>query len=500
MKILLLSISAFVLSSLKGFCQTDKSIESELIKLETEWHNAYRLKDTSILQKILADEFVNINSRGKQFGKKEILNALKTDNARYDSIYPYDMQFMHYNGSVAVIGKTRETGVENGKRFDNLYFWTDIFVKKQNSWQCILAQTADLAKPRIIFDSNLSSKDSAIVAETNTSLKKLSAEDKFSGVVLISKNNSVLYQGAFGLASKENNVSNDFNTAFNLASITKMFTGIALAQLVEKGKLSFNDSINKFLPDLLSNLTSGITIHQLLTHTSGLGSFFTDEFHNSNHAAYRSLNDYVKLIKKDKPQFKPGSKWAYSNTGYLLLGLIIEKVSGMNYFDYIKHNIFEKAEMNNSDFYESDRPNKNIATPYTKNNRYLNDSINWSIPLFIAPVKGSSAGGAYASAIDMFYFSTSLMNNKLLSKSFTDEVISGKAPYDSPELLKKYAYGFANQVVNRKLIVFHDGGANGISTSIDIYPELGYSVIILSNYDFPAGMEVNKKIRQWLTK
>lgn len=500
MKILLLSISTFVLSLLKGFGQTDKSIESALIRLETDWHNAYRLKDTSILQKILADEFVTINSRGNQIGKKAVLNALKTDNARYDSIYPYDMAFMHYDDCVAVIGKTRETGVENGKPFDNLYFWTDIFVKKQNTWQCVLAQTSGLAKPRIIFGSHLTSKDSAILAETNELLKRLSAEDKFSGVVLISKNSTILYQSVFGLASKENNVANEFHTAFNLASITKMFTGIAVAQLAEQGKLSFNDPVKKFLPELPFNLTSGITIHQLLTHTSGLGSFFTDEFHNSNHAAYRSLKDYVNLVRKDKPQFEPGSKWAYSNTGYLLLGLIIEKVSGMSYFDFIKHNIFEKAEMNNSDFYESDRPNKNIATPYTKNNRYLNDKVNWSIPLFIAPVKGSSAGGAYASVIDMFRFSTSLMNNKLLSKSFTDEVISGKAPYDSPELLKKYAYGFANQVVNGKLIVFHDGGANGISTSIDIYPDLGYFVSILSNYDFPAGMEVNKKIRQWLTK
>ena len=368
------------------------------------------------------------------------------------------------------------------------------------SSQCVLAQTSGLAKPEIIFDGNLSSKDSSIVVETNELLKKLSDADKFSGVVLISKNSTILYQGAFGLASKENNVANDFHTAFNLASVTKMFTGIAVAQLAEQGKLSFNDPVHKFLPELPADLTSGITIHQLLTHTSGLGSFFTDEFHNSNHAAYRSLKDYIKLIKNDKPQFKPGSKWAYSNTGYLLLGLIIEKVSGMGYFDYIKHNIFEKAGMNNSDFYESDRPNKNIATPYTKNNRYINDTANWSIPLFIAPVKGSSAGGAYASAIDMFHFSTSLMNNKLLSKSFTQEVISGKTPYGSPDQQKKYAYGFANQIVNGKLIVFHDGGANGISTSIDIYPELGYTVIILSNYDFPAGMKVNEKIRQRLTQ
>ena len=500
MRIIIVSISVFLLSLLQCFGQDSKLAEAEIIKLEIDWHNAYKLKDTALLQRVLADEFININSRGDQIGKKAIINALKTDIARYDSIYPYSMQFMHHAGCVAVIGKTRVTGMENGKPFDNLYFWTDIFIKKQNSWQCVFAQTARLPKPRIIFGNHLPSKDSAIVAEVNISLNKLSAADKFSGVVLISKNNSILYQGAFGLASKENNVLNDFNTAFNLASVTKMFSGVAIAQLAEQGKLLFNDPIKKFLPDLPSNLTSDITIDQLLTHMSGLGSYFNNDFHNSNHAAYRSLNDYVKLIKNDEPQFKPGSKWAYSNTGYLLLGLIVEKVSGISYFDYIKHNIFEKAEMSNADFYESDRPNTSLATPYTKNNRYLNDTANWSIPLFIGPVKGSPAGGAYASSIDMFRFSTALMSNKLLSKPYTNNVILGKVPYGPPDQQKKYAYGFANQIVNGKMIVFHDGGANGISTSIDIYPELGYTVIILSNYDFPAGMEVNNKIRQWLTK
>ncbi len=500
MKTIFLVITFLIASNSKSLSQNIKATEHELTNLEIQWHLAYKLKDTNILHSILANEFINTNSKGNQFGKKAIINALKNDNARYDSIYPFELQFLHFDNSVAVIGKTRETGTENGKVFDNLYFWTDLFVKKQNIWQCVLAQTAVLPKPRFTFGKNLSAKDSAITYQAHNLLKELATNDKFSGSVLIAKDKTILYQGSFGLASKEHNVINDANTAFNLASMTKMFTGIAIAQLSEKGKLSFNDQISKYLPYLPSNLTSGITVHHLLTHTSGLGSYWTDEFHSSNHAAYRTLDDYVKLIKDDKQQFTPGSKWAYSNTGFLLLGLIIEKVSGMNYFDYIKQNIFNKAEMANADFYETDIPNKGIATPYTKDNPYIKDTINWSKPVFIAPVKGSPAGGAFASITDMFHFSNALAGYKLLGKDFTEKVISGKVSYGQPEQQKKYAYGFANQIVNGKVIIFHDGGANGISTIIDIYPELGYTVIILSNYDSPSSWTVDKKIREWITK
>lgn len=350
-----------------------------------------------------------------------------------------------------------------------------------------------------LFAKSLSPKDSLIVYETGKHLKELIKNDKFSGVVLIGKRDSVLLMASFGEASKEYNVPNNENTAFNLASMTKMFTGVAVAQLVEDGKLKFNDSIHKYLAVLPSNLTNGITVHHLLTHTSGLGSYWTDEFQNSNHAAYRSLNDYIKFIKNEKPAFSPGTNWSYSNTGYLLLGLIIEKVSGMSYFNYVKKYIFEKAGMKNADFYEADRPNKSVATAYSKMNRYVNDSTKYSIPVFIAPVKGSSAGGAYASAIDLFKFSDFLINGRLIIKVSTQLIISGKLSYGQPSQKKKYAYGFANQIVNGKLIVFHDGGANGISTVMDIYPDSGYTVIVLSNYDPPAAWTVMTRIRELIT-
>lgn len=347
--------------------------------------------------------------------------------------------------------------------------------------------------------SQTSREDEALATETRQFIEGLVKQDKFSGVVVVLKNNAIIYRGAFGEACKEFSSPNTFSTAFNLASMTKMFTGIAIAQLAQQGKLSFNDPVAKYLPNLPSSLTKGITIHHLLTHTSGLSSFWTNEFHESNHARYRTLDDYLPFIKNDKPQFDPGARWAYSNTGYMLLGMVIEKISGASYFNYVKENIFKKAGMLNADFYEADIPNKNVAFSYTRNNRYANDTTKYSNTFFIAPVKGSPAGGAYASADDLVHFVDALMHNRLLSKKFTDTVMNGKAPYGNPEQQKKYAYGFANQIVNNKLIAFHDGGANGISTDIDIYPQSGYAVIVLSNYDHPLGWEVVRKTRSLIT-
>jgi CubicO group peptidase (beta-lactamase class C family) len=349
--------------------------------------------------------------------------------------------------------------------------------------------------------TQMESGDSVLARQTGDYVKSLAGQDRFSGSVLIAHNGKIIYQAAYGKASKEYEVEvdNNINTAFNLASMTKMFTGVAIAQLAQEGKLSFGDPVKKYLPDLPKTLTEGISVHHLLTHTSGLGSFWTDEFHNSNHAAFRTLNDYVKLIGDQSPQFKPGSKWAYSNTGYLLLGLIIEKISGLSYFEYVKKNVFEKVGMK-GDFYEADLPVRGLATSYSRYNRYVNDTTRWSLPLFIAPVKGSPAGGAYASAIDLFQFAEALLGNKLLNQQFTKEIITGKAAYGRPEQQKKYAYGFANQVENGKLIVFHDGAANGISTELDIYPGSGYTVIVLSNYDHPASWNIIKLTRELITR
>src|SRR5262249_4825572 len=160
---------------------------------------------------------------------------------------------------------------------------------------------------------------------------------------------------------------NRIDTKFNLGSMNKMFTAVAIAQLVERGKLSFDDPLSKFLPDFPDKESAEkIKIKQILTHTAGLGGYFSQKFIESSRDRFRTVDDMMKLAKEEKLQFEPGSKWQYSNTGFLVLGAVVEKVSGQSYYDYVRENIYRPAGMTNSDCYELDRVNTNLAVGYEK--------------------------------------------------------------------------------------------------------------------------------------
>jgi CubicO group peptidase (beta-lactamase class C family) len=240
-----------------------------------------------------------------------------------------------------------------------------------------------------------------------------------------------------------------------------------------------------------------VTIHHLLTHTSGMGSYWKPEFHEANHARFRTIQDYFPLFINDPLTFKPGEKWSYSNVGFMVLGAIIERVSGQSYFDYVKGQVFKRAGMNDTDYYEADRSTPDLATGYTKQNRYLPGSKDWTSNIFISPVKGGPAGGGYSTLDDMLRFAAALRTHRLLNQKYTDIVLSGKVEY-RPNA--KYAYGFANDLVNGDRIIFHDGGANGISAEFDLYSDLGYTVVVLSNYDHPAVRPVVKKVQETIAK
>ena len=338
---------------------------------------------------------------------------------------------------------------------------------------------------------------SGIAQEIDAFIRGLVAEDKFSGAVLVAKDGKSIFKNAYGLANREFNVANRVSTKFNLASTGKMFTGVAVAQLAEQGRLSFDDLIIRHLPDFPREVASRVTVHHLLTHTSGMGSYWKPEFHEANHARFRTVRDYFPLFINDPLTFKPGEKWSYSNAGFMVLGAIIEKVSGQSYFDYVKERVFKRAEMNDTDYYEADRVTPDLATGYTKQNRYLQGSEDWTSNIFISPVKGGPAGGGYSTIEDMLRFDVALRTHRLLSRKYTDIVLTGKVEY-RPQA--KYAYGFANEIVNGERIVFHDGGANGISAEFDMYFEPGYTVVVLSNYDHPAVRPVVKKVRETITR
>lgn len=259
--------------------------------------------------------------------------------------------------------------------------------------------------------------------EFTTSVEKCLGEavklDEFSGAVLIAKNEQPVYEKAFGAADKKSVAPNRIDTKFNLGSINKVFTQAAVKLLVEDGRISLDDKLGKFLPDYPNaEAREKVTVRQLLTMTSGVGDIFGEKYLAMPKTNLRNIRDYIPLFSGEPLAFEPGTKNQYSNGGYVLLGAIIEKISGKNYYDYMRENIFKPLGMANTDFYESDKSVPNMAEGYTKNAAGQIDKTKWQNNLDTRPARGSSAGGGYSTLEDMLKFSLALQSKKNTSARF----------------------------------------------------------------------------------
>ncbi len=324
--------------------------------------------------------------------------------------------------------------------------------------------------------------------ELDAFISKLAGADVFSGAALLAKDGKVIYKNAFGTANKDFNAPNRVDTKFNLGSMNKMFTSVAIAQLVERGKLSFDDPLAKFLPEFPSKeAAEKIRIKHLLSHTSGLGSYFNKTFRESSRARFRTINDFLELAKDEKLAFEPGSRWSYSNTGMLVLGAVIEKATGQSYFDYIRENIYKPAGMINSDCYDLDRVNPNLAVGYEKD--YTAEGVRFRNNIFSHVIRGGAAGGGYSTVEDLLRFDVALRSNKLVGAEYVKLLLSPK-----PEL-KSLGYGYGFSIDQENQIVGHSGGFEGISSNLDMFLNSGYTAVVLSNYG-GASMPVVGKMRE----
>ena len=332
------------------------------------------------------------------------------------------------------------------------------------------------------------------VAELKSYVKRMAERDVFSGSVLFAKNDKVLYKAAYGLASKRFKVPNNIQTKFNLGSMNKMFTSTAIMQLVQAGKLSLTDKLSKFADEswLPKKMTDKIEIRHLLTHSSGLGSYFNKTYMESSKNNYRALGDYKPLIEDEKLRFEPGTKSRYSNTGMFMLGVVIEKVSGQNYFDYIRENIYKPAGMINSDSYEMDQPVPNLAIGYRRNR---NNETGWQNNIYMHVLKGGPAGGGFSTVEDLHRFALALTSYKLLNKKLTEELYSAKPKLHSP----RYGYGFGVRGSATDRIVGHGGGFSGISSTLDIYLDRSYVFAVMSNYG-TGSRPIENKIRSLMKR
>jgi len=319
--------------------------------------------------------------------------------------------------------------------------------------------------------------DADLVAQLKGYVERMAARDVFSGAVLLAKKGVPLYQAAFGEANKDFGVKNTLDTKFNLGSMNKMFTAVSVMQLVEAGKLSLDDTLGKFLPAgaMRPEVLSKVRVKHLLSHTSGLGSYFTDEWDRQSRALYRSVDDWMPLIKNDSLRFEPGTRWSYSNTGMLVLGKVIEKASGQDYFEYVREHVTRPAGMTNTDAYELDRVNRNLAVGYEQEGRDANGPI-YRNNIFQHVIRGGPAGGGYSTVGDLTRFAEALKAGKLVSAASVRMLTTPKPELNSPE------YGFGFVVDEGGRIVGHSGGFNGINSQLDIYVGEDYTLAVMSNY------------------
>ena len=322
-------------------------------------------------------------------------------------------------------------------------------------------------------------------------MAKLVAKDLFSGALLVAKGPDERLTLAAGEASKAFHVPNNIDTKFNLGSMNKMFTATAVVQLVEKGKISLDDPISKYIDEswLPKEVTGRITIRHLLSHSSGLGSYFNETYFKSSRALFRKLDDYKPLIKDDRPAFEPGSKFQYSNTGMFLLGVVIEKVTGEDYFSYIRKVIYEPAGMTNTDCYEMDYPVENLAIGYSPDPK---SPYGWQNNLYKHVIKGGPAGGGFSTVKDLHKFALALLAGKYVSQD------SLKAMW-TDHLGADYGYGFTVSEGPEGKVVGHSGGFDGINSDLSMYLKSGYIVAVMSNIDNGAS-PVARKIGRLLAR
>lgn len=332
--------------------------------------------------------------------------------------------------------------------------------------------------------------ESEFIQETKRLVDKLCENNHFSGAILLAKGEDILYEDACGEASKRFHVANKINTKFNLGSMNKMFTAVAIMQLVDKGIVKLSDRISKYIDKswLPNEITNKVTIHHLLSHSSGLGTYFNQKYIESSRELYRTIEEFKPLVKNEKLAFEPGERFQYSNTGMLLLGVVIEKATNQDYFEYIRQKIYKPTSMNNSDAYDMDQPVENLAIGYvpTTNNKY-----GWENNIYKHVIKGGPAGGGFSTVRDLHKFAIALTQGKLVSMSSLKLLWTDY--YNS-----NYGYGFGVRILNNEKIVGHNGGFPGLNSELDIFLDQGYIIVVMSNHDRGA-QPIARRVRELIS-
>ncbi|MEW9570416.1 serine hydrolase domain-containing protein [Rhodanobacter sp. Si-c] len=309
----------------------------------------------------------------------------------------------------------------------------------------------------------------------HAALDRLVSTSDFSGCVTVSDGGETVFDECRGVADRSFNVPVDHQTKFHVGSVGKMFTAVAIAQLVEAGKLSWNDTLAKLVPEYPDRATAKkITVWELLHHTSGLGDFMVPAYFEHSQR-YVNPVDYLGLIARQPKVGEPGKGLSYSNAGYVLLGRIIENVSGESYFDYIQHHVFEPAKMTSSGFDSEDEIVPGLAVGY-----YHDDGVfsrTWKANWVQGVYKGSPAGGGYSTNADLLRFAAALHGGKLLKSATLAKMFDGEVPAGPGAI----GAGIDERLSHGRHIRGHQGGIEGTTANLEMVWETGAAVALTSN-------------------
>jgi CubicO group peptidase (beta-lactamase class C family) len=334
--------------------------------------------------------------------------------------------------------------------------------------------------------------EEAQLRQIGSYLKRLGDAEVFSGVVVIARDGKPVFSQAHGYADRERKIANTLDTPFLLGSMNKLFTGLAIGQLVEQGKLSYEDPLSKFVPDFPDPESARrIRIKHLLSHTSGLTSF--DPTFSPPGTATVTVRTILDTIKPEPLKFEPGTKWSYSNTGIQLLGRVIEVVTGQDYYRYVRKNVYRRGGMKRDPFPDYSRGAVAMAQPYEI--EWEGSRPRWANQMAITTRRGGPAGGGIASARDLIRLGNAMNAGRIVKPETLRLHASAK-----PELATKhygYAFGVLARMAKRPL-VGHGGNAPGQCTEFGRLADTPYTIVVLSNLTGGTCMSVTGKILQVL--
>jgi CubicO group peptidase (beta-lactamase class C family) len=314
----------------------------------------------------------------------------------------------------------------------------------------------------------------ALVAAVEARAGEQTAEDRFAGAILMAQNGRILFEKAYGEADRQTHKLNTLDTQFRFGSMGKMFTAVAILQLVQDGKVALDAPIGRYLTGYPNHdIANKVTVANLLTHTGGTGDIFGPDF-DQHKGSLRSTKDYVDLYGARAPEFTPGSRWSYSNYGFILLGRIVEAASGLSYDDYIRRHIFVPAGMSST----GNQP-EGVVLP-RRAVSYMVAGARLKPADATLPFNGTAAGGGYSTVGDFNRFVTGLTTHRLLNTATFQKLLDGGVTMADGKFT---AFDFGGTVPGAGRFIGHGGGAPGMSGSLQHFLKSGVTIAVLANRD-----------------